>query len=33
MGSLHAAMLPGMSNLLPVTRSLDPRDWPPSRRG
>jgi hypothetical protein len=27
-GNLHAVMLPGMSNLLPVTRSLDPADWP-----
>jgi hypothetical protein len=27
-GNLHAVMLPGMSNLLPVTRSLDPEDWP-----
>lgn len=26
-GNLHAAMLPGMSNLLPVTRSLDPASW------
>lgn len=26
-GSLHGTMLPGMSNMLPVTRSLDPRDW------
>jgi hypothetical protein len=26
-GNLHAAMLPGMSNLLPVTRSLDPSNW------
>jgi hypothetical protein len=33
MGSLHAAMLPGMSNLLPVTRSLDASNWPPSRSG
>lgn len=33
MGSLHAAMLPGMSNLLPVTRSLDASNWPPSREG
>jgi len=29
-GSLHAAMLPGMSNHLPVTRSLDPATWPPA---
>ena len=28
-GNLHAAMLPGMSNHLPVTRSLDPATWPP----
>jgi hypothetical protein len=26
-GSLHGTMLPGMSNMLPVTRSLDPRTW------
>lgn len=26
-GSLHATMLPGMSNHLPVTRSLDPSNW------
>jgi hypothetical protein len=26
-GSLHGTMLPGMSNMLPVTRSLDPKDW------
>ncbi len=26
-GSLHATMLPGMSNHLPVTRSLDPATW------
>lgn len=26
-GNLHAVMLPGMSNLLPVTRSLDPAGW------
>jgi hypothetical protein len=27
MGSLHAAMLPGMSHTLPVTRSLDASTW------
>jgi hypothetical protein len=27
-GNLHAVMLPGMSNLLPVTRGLNPADWP-----
>jgi hypothetical protein len=27
MGSLHAAMMPGMSNMLSVTRSLDPGSW------
>jgi hypothetical protein len=26
-GSLHGTMLPGMSNMLPVTRSLDPKEW------
>ena len=26
-GNLHAVMLPGMSNLLPVTRSLVPSEW------
>ncbi|WP_207890734.1 hypothetical protein [Rhodococcus sp. Eu-32] len=26
-GSLHATMLPGMSNHIPVTRSLDPANW------
>jgi len=26
-GSLHGTMLPGMSNMLPVTRSLDPKAW------
>jgi hypothetical protein len=26
-GSLHGTMLPGMSNMLPVTRSLDPEAW------
>lgn len=29
-GSLHATMLPGMSNHLPVTRSLDPAQWEPA---
>jgi hypothetical protein len=28
-GNLHAVMLPGMSNLLPVTRGISPADWPP----
>jgi hypothetical protein len=27
-GNLHAAMFPGMSNMLAVTRSLDPAQWP-----
>jgi hypothetical protein len=26
-GSLHGTMLPGMSNMLPVTRSLNPETW------
>lgn len=27
MGSLHAAMMPGMSNMLSVTKALDPAMW------
>jgi len=30
-GSLHGCMLPAMSNMLPVTRSLDPATWQSSR--
>jgi hypothetical protein len=29
-GSLHGTMLPAMSNMLPVTRSLDPQTWQPA---
>ncbi|HEY3716110.1 MAG TPA: hypothetical protein VGL39_16410 [Jatrophihabitantaceae bacterium] len=29
-GSLHGTMLPAMSNMLPVTRSLDPSTWQPT---
>jgi hypothetical protein len=29
-GSLHGTMLPAMSNMLPVTRSLDPSTWQPA---
>jgi len=31
-GNLHATMLPEMSNLLPVTRSLEQSTWPDDNR-
>ena len=33
LGNLHAALLPGMSNLLPVTRSLDAGTWDAASKG